>query len=267
MKLYFCDRCGKITDPYYAYLFPIFHDGVPVTDEIHLCKECANEVAAFALKYKSNHPEYAKAEVMDQMENLTRADAGDQKEKLTTENSPHDEARKKPDVKADESLDSKDGKKPSANTNANKKSTKPKTITELLMEGKSVQEIVDITGFAKSSVYSQKYILRKQGRLPQAAANAQDQPEQDHPRDAKKTDSDDAKETPEKKGMVQEKPSTPKRKPKNKKATREQPLDYGKVGALCRAGWTIHEIADEMRVDDDVIANIIMGTRGRKKDA
>ena len=37
--------------------------------------------------------------------------------------------------------------------------------------------------------------------------------------------------------------------PKAKKKTRRARLDYGKIGALIRAGWPVAKIADEMQCD------------------
>ena len=57
---------------------------------------------------------------------------------------------------------------------------------------------------------------------------------------------DDSEEDPEEKTAPEKAPEQKKKQePKKKKAGRK-PLDWGKIGALYRAGWDAAKIADEM---------------------
>ncbi len=41
------------------------------------------------------------------------------------------------------------------------------------------------------------------------------------------------------------------------KEQKEKNLDIGKINALWKAGWSVHKIADEMGVEDEIIAEVV----------
>lgn len=55
----------------------------------------------------------------------------------------------------------------------------------------------------------------------------------------------------------QEEPKKAETKTKPKATKKAQPIDKGKIGALRKAGWTIAEIADEMKCSQPTVRKIL----------
>ena len=56
---------------------------------------------------------------------------------------------------------------------------------------------------------------------------------------------------------VQEEPKKEEPKAKPKAPKKAKPIDKGKIGALRKAGWTIAEIADEMKCSQPTVRKVL----------